>query len=224
MLTRLLEDQFVLLDRFVQEQPTEVADLGAGLGHHCRRFVEHGIRVVAVDRVLTPALAEVLHTAGPRHRFVGADVGSLPFEPASLGAIWASHCLEHDEDLFGTLREWRRVLVPEGMLAVLVPPYKTEVVGRHVVTGWNAGQLMLTLFRAGFRVRDGVFARQGYNIFAMVRKCENLPRLQPNDEILHQYHEHFPASVEQEILQNSGPNTFGETVGRFNGDLVRLGW
>ncbi|MBI4581848.1 MAG: class I SAM-dependent methyltransferase [Planctomycetes bacterium] len=224
MLSETLRSQFDVLDRFVREKPDQVADLGAGLGHHTQWFLERDMRVLAVDRVLTADLATIVKESSGACRFICADVGRLPLRDGVLKSIWASHCLEHMEDPLTTLREWRRVLGREGMLGVLVPPYKTEIVGRHVFTGWNVGQLMLTLFRTGFRVRDGIFARHGYNVFAVVRRCENPPNLGPNDEILCQYHEHFPPAIEREILEHTSKNPFGEMIGRFQGDIARLGW
>jgi SAM-dependent methyltransferase len=224
MSSQALQDQFELLDRFVRERPDSVADLGAGLGHHTERFLRHGLPVLAVDRVVTPELAGIAKAHAERCRLLRSDIGRLPVADGAWDAIWASHCLEHMLDPLAVLAEWRRVLKPDGWLAVLVPPYKTEVVGRHVFTGWNVGQLMMTLFRAGYRVRDGIFAQRGYNVFALVHKCPSPPRLEPNDEILCQYNEHFPPQIECEILEHAWTNAFGDRIGRFQGNIDRLGW
>lgn len=224
MSDELFENQIPLMDRFLREGPTEVADLGAGLGCHTRYFVERGVRVVAVDMVLTDELRAITAGHPDRCRFVPSDLSRLPFEDGELESLWASYCLEHVDDPLSTLREWRRVLCPNGILAVSVPPFKTEVVGRHVFTGWSVGQLMLTLFRTGFDVRDGAYATHHYNVFAVVRRAENPPRLRPNDEILCQYHDQFPPEIEEAILGNEFVNPFGETVRSFEGQIKRLGW
>lgn len=39
----------------------------------------------------------------------------------SLDYVFSSHCLEHLEDWRGALREWRRVLVPDGILYLYLP-------------------------------------------------------------------------------------------------------
>lgn len=159
-----------------------------------------------------------------RCRCVAGTLNDLPLSDRSVSALWACHCLEHVERPIDVLREWRRVLCPGGRLGIAVPPYKTEIVGRHVFTGWNPGQLMLTLFRAGYAVRDGAFIQHGYNVFALVRPAENPPTLNDNDEILYQYHEHFPPVIEQAILQRRTTNTFGEIISSFDGDFSTLGW
>ena len=48
---------------------------------------------------------------------------ALPFEDSSLKGIYCEHCLEHltYEDAAKTLREFRRVLIPDGLLRLVVP-------------------------------------------------------------------------------------------------------
>ena len=179
---------------------------------------------MAVDHVLTDALEAVLRQYGDHARFVQSDLGVLPFANRQIEAIWACHCLEHMENPLAALREWRRVLRSRGLLAITVPPYKTEVVGRHVFTGWNVGQLILTLLRAGFDVTTGAYAEMGYNVFALVRREENPPAIGPNDEILCRHADRFPPSIAAEIRQRQRPNLFGETISSFEGRIKRLGW
>lgn len=220
----LFEAQRPLIDRFLKERPTQVADLGAGLGQHTRYFLDQGCEVVAVDKVLTDELGAVISSHQDQCRFVESDLSRLPFEDGELESIWASYCLEHMEDPLSVLREWRRVLRPRGILAVSVPPYKSEVVGRHVFTGWNVGQLMLTLLRTGYNIRDGAFARHEWNIFAVVCREEHPPQLQPNDEILCQYCDLFPPQIQEAIGQRKFINPFGETISSFEGEIKQLGW
>lgn len=220
----LYPQQQPLIDRFLAEQSTTIVDIGAGLGEHTDHFLRAGRHVIAVDHSITPALMEVHRTYASRCRIVQCDVSRLPFAANSVESIWASHCLEHMRDPFGVLGEWRRVLLPTGRLAIAVPPYKSEIVGRHMFTGWNPGQLMLTLLIAGFDVHDGVFARHKYNIFGLVRKSAHPICPAPNEDILMKYHDRFPTSIRTEILRNRTANTFGEIISSFDGDFERLGW
>ncbi len=217
-------DQAPLLDRFLDEKPASVVDLGAGLGHHTGYLLARGGVVTAVDAVPTASLLGVARTEPQRCRVVAGDIARLPFADRSVDAIWASHCLEHTADPLSVLAEWRRTLHRGGVLGVAVPPFKTQVVGRHVHTGWTVGQLMVTLFRVGFEVRCGAFARHLYNICAVVRRSEQMPDLRPNDEILCRHHDQFPPTIEAEILRNRRLNPFGETISFFEGDIERLGW
>ncbi len=220
----LYADQLPLIDRFLAERPARIADLGCGRGYQARHFVEAGCLVLAIDRAFTPAVRELAAGRPDRCRCLQADLARLPLRDGGLEAIWASHCLEHFENPLGVLREWRRVLRPRGLLALAVPPYKSQIVGRHVFSGWNVGQLMITLLRAGFAIRHGAYARQGYNVFALVRRMGPPVSLEPNDEILCRHHALFPPAIEQAILEHRRSNDFGETISFFEGDIRRLGW
>ncbi len=217
-------DQNPLLDRFLSEVSGRVTDLGAGLGRHTGYMLERGFDVHAVDRVLTPEIRSIASRYGGRCRLTEADITNPGFPAGSVDAIWSSHCLEHTLDPLSVLGEWRRVLKPDGVLCVIVPPFKTQVVGRHVFTGWTVGQLMLTLLRAGFDIRGGAFARHWYNVCAIVRPLSNPPRFEPNDEILCRHHALFPPQIEREILASRRLNPFGETISCFEGDIQRINW
>lgn len=218
------ESQQPLLERFLKEKPATVVDLGAGLGLHTRFLLERGIDVTAVDHVLTDSLADILRAHPGRSRFIRSDLAALPFADGQIQAIWVCHCLEHMENPLAALREWRRVLRPAGLLAVTVPPYKTEIVGRHVFSGWNVGQLMLTLLRTGYEVATGAYAEIEYNVFALVHRDDNPPPLEPNDEILARYADRFPPSIAAEIRAHRRRNPFGETISCFEGRIKRLNW
>lgn len=58
-----------------------------------------------------------------------ADVSSLPFPENSAEIIYASHILEHfpHPKTISVLREWCRVLLPDGRLFVAVPDFERAV-------------------------------------------------------------------------------------------------
>jgi SAM-dependent methyltransferase len=60
------------------------------------------------------------HKPGPGVDVV-APAEDLPFESGSVGYVYASHVLEHVEDLDRAMRELHRVLKPGGILLALVP-------------------------------------------------------------------------------------------------------
>ncbi|NQY43195.1 MAG: methyltransferase domain-containing protein [Legionellales bacterium] len=93
-------------------------------------------------------------------------------------AIWASHILEHVQNVGEFLEKCRNLLTDDGWLFVLVPPYKNTVVGGHVTTGWNIGQLLYNLLLTGYNIKTGHFIQYGYNICGFVQKStEKLPAL-----------------------------------------------
>jgi ubiquinone/menaquinone biosynthesis C-methylase UbiE len=217
-------EQNSLLDRLLLERPATVVDLGAGLGRHTGYLLERGASVWAVDFALTDNVRQITARYPGRATLISADMTELPFADATVEALWASHSLEHTADPIGVLGEWRRVLRPGGILAVVVPPFKTEVVGRHVFSGWTVGQLMLTLLRAGFDIRSGAYRRHLYNVCAIVRRDESPLELRPNDEILCRHVEWFPALIQEQILSRKRVNPFGETISSFEGDIEAINW
>lgn len=75
-------------------------------------------------QVRTPGWEVIDANPGPCVDHVG-NAGDLSrFESATFTDVYASHVLEHfdyNNDLVAALKEWRRVLVPGGMLHVSVP-------------------------------------------------------------------------------------------------------
>ena len=68
-----------------------------------------------------------IHIDGGNHEHLHSkDITSLPFEDSSANLIYASHVLEYfdREEVVDILREWNRVLAPEGVLRVAVPNFE----------------------------------------------------------------------------------------------------
>lgn len=117
-------------------QPGErVLDVGCGEGRHTINAYLHGdVTAVGVDlniRDLCVARERFAPFAEPdnaRKYFAlqVADATRLPFADHSFDKIICSEVLEHIHDYEAVLREIRRVLKPDGLLAVSVPRYWPE--------------------------------------------------------------------------------------------------
>lgn len=93
-------------------------------------------------------------------------------------AIWASHVIEHVPNPGAFLEKIHQILSDDGWLFILVPKFKHNVVGGHISTGWNTGQLMYNLLLSGFDIKNGHFINHGYSVCAFVRKAATpLPEL-----------------------------------------------
>lgn len=112
---RLLEQLDYLDDRV----PQRVLDLGSGPGRAAGAMKKRWPKaeVIALDAAL-PMLREV-----PKQtrfwrpvRRVCADVSQLPFADQCTDVIFSSLCLQWLDDLPAVLREFRRVLRPDGLL------------------------------------------------------------------------------------------------------------
>lgn len=162
-------------DRLKMEPGHLVLDMGAGAGRHAFEAFRRGARVIALDYGFDE-LPEVRSLfAALRDTGEGSDLGTavngdgtrLPFPDATFDRIICSEVLEHIPDQSAALRELRRVLKPDGMLAATVPSYRPEVVcwklsdeyhapfveGGHVRIFTEAG-LRADMRAAGFRPGD----------------------------------------------------------------------
>lgn len=110
-------------------------------------------------------------------------------------AVWSSHCLEHQPNVYNYLRKIHSILKEEGLLCITVPPLKSYIVGGHL-TLWNAGLLLLNLVTAGFNCKKAKIRTYGYNISVIVRKntIEPLPSI-PEIQILNNIKEYFPEKI-----------------------------
>lgn len=92
-------------------KPRQILDLGCGLGTDLEALMARfpQAAVVGID------LAEDFLMAGQGQRIL-ADAGILPFSSHSVDLIFANLLLPWCEDPKALLREWRRVLRPQGLL------------------------------------------------------------------------------------------------------------
>ncbi|WP_372804342.1 glycosyltransferase, partial [Paracoccus seriniphilus] len=147
-----------------------ILDLGTGSGIAARHFDQAGWDVTATGYNMEAYLQD---EPLPESIRVLPDVDicdAHQFRDGEFDAIWCAHVLEHVSNTGLALAEIRRILKPDGWLFIAVPPYKDQVVGGHVNTGWNVGMLMYVLADAGFGLAEGRFIHHGYNIFGMVRR------------------------------------------------------
>ena len=144
-------------------------DLGCGEGRHIiHACLEHNLSAVGVDlsaRDLNIAVERFTPFANYNPRSVfslqQADATKLPFADCSFDKIICSEVLEHIEDYHAVLREIKRVLKPQGTLAISVPrawPEKIcwqlsaayhQVEGGHIRI-FNAKKLRATIEALGF--------------------------------------------------------------------------
>jgi len=97
-------------------QPDRVVDVGCGVGSHLGLLQKHypGATVLGVD--VTYPMLQYAKAQDPLYKLCCADVRALPFANHSVDVIFANLLLPWCKDLELVLREWRRVLKPNGLL------------------------------------------------------------------------------------------------------------
>lgn len=167
-----------------------VLDVGSG-GVHADILREHGKSVTTINLYDADIVGDYLQINVPR-----------------VDCIWASHVLEHQPNPNLFLRKCFNDLKKNGILAITVPPLKSEIVGGHV-TLWNAGVLLYQLILAGFNCVHANVKTYGYNISVIVRKDPiDLPELKMDFGDIETLSRYFP------MLVYNG----------FNGDIKEINW
>jgi SAM-dependent methyltransferase len=107
-----------LLNRFVEEVGARgrILDLGCGPGHVARYLRERSADVFGID--LSPGMIRHARQLNPGIEFSVGDMRALDLEDGSVAGILAFYCLIHleDREIAETLRELRRVLMPDGVV------------------------------------------------------------------------------------------------------------
>jgi SAM-dependent methyltransferase len=111
-----------------------VADIGCGPGHVACYLHDRGVRVVGID--LSPRMIECARKLHPTIEFQQTDMEALPVPNETWAGLVAFYSLIHvpRERVVATLREFRRVLRPRGLL-LLAFHIGAEVV--HLDEWWN---------------------------------------------------------------------------------------
>lgn len=112
-----------LADWLPASAPTEVLDIGSGLGGPARFLAStRGLRVVGID--LTPEYVEVANELtrrcglADRARFLTANALDLPFDDACLAAAYTQHVAMNIADKAALYAEVARVLRPGATLVI----------------------------------------------------------------------------------------------------------
>lgn len=168
-----------------------VLDLGSGQGLHAEIFRENNKDVTTI----------ALSNADIVGDFIFTELGIFD-------CIWASHVLEHQRNCGAFLDKCFGILKDDGILAITVPPSKSEIVGGHLSL-WNAGLLLYNLILAGFDCSSASVKKYGYNISVIVKKKKAaLPSLKMDFGDIEKIARFFP---------------FEATHG-FNGELEEINW
>lgn len=103
---------------FLPDSPTTVLDVGCGSGMMSRRMARMDHSVIGLD----DPHARRDYAEAPNCRFLRGNLNKkLPFAENSIPVIWCCDVLEHVVDPVKLMREFHRVLLPDGQLILVVP-------------------------------------------------------------------------------------------------------
>jgi SAM-dependent methyltransferase len=175
-----------LLNRFAEEVGGRgtVGDLGCGPGHIARYLHDKGVRTVGID--LSPEMVRWAARSNPGLDFRVGDLRSLDLPDASLAGIVAFYSVIHLEaaELDAAFREFRRVLMPRGVLLV---SFHIGDQTLHVEDLWGTAvnldfrfllprDVVASLLAAGLAVTESVEREPYENAEYPSRRCYLLAR------------------------------------------------
>lgn len=188
----------LILEKYPAKDYPTLLDVGAGNGVTAEIFRNNGYKVT------TLGLNADNDICGFFEEFT--------FTSNYYDIVWASHVLEHTQNVSGFLKNMCGVCKLTGVVAITVPPLKHEIVGGHLSL-WNMGLLAYNLIVAGFDLTNAHTAKYGYNISIVVKRIDTRgPTLLPlsydhgDIELLRRY---FPKEwkVFEGFNGNDLPNT-----------------
>lgn len=202
----MLSGQQDLLRQTLTYTFASVLDIGLGAGEASQFFLDNGKQVTATGYAVS-TYGMPANLAGRIRLCENVPVERMDcFQDGEFDAVWCSHVLEHVPNCGLALREIWRVLRDDGLLFVMVPPYKSDLVGGHINTGWNINTMMYILLLNGYDIKTGSFISYGYNIAGFVRKTRQvLPELRHDAGDIETLASFFPIPVQQ-ASKNSLPS------------------
>jgi SAM-dependent methyltransferase len=105
-----------LLDAALVGRGTRLLDVAAGPGRMAQAGAARGAKAIGVD--LAPAMVAIARGLYPEIEFREASADALPFADASFDAVVCSFGLGHFPDAERVIAEIRRVLAPQGRVAL----------------------------------------------------------------------------------------------------------
>lgn len=195
-----------------------VLDVGSGAGKQSEAFIKEGKRVTAIDYGKSKRIIQMQdkYDSAFFNQIIG-DINTIELD-RKFDLVWTCHVLEHQLNVQQFLERLVGFVNEGGIIAITVPPYKSEIVGGHVSI-WNSGLLIYRLILAGVDCKDAHIKKYGYNISIVVKKktINVLDRIGYDVGDLKILRQYFPPEID----------FYTETLGRdfcFEGNLYTVNW
>ncbi len=165
------QDSFTILDQFLDQIPdrARVLEIGPAQFHHTKHILKDK-KVGSIDIVEKHTQTEILWEEDIFVSLIFKDVKDLPRANLIYDGIWCSHVLEHIYDVHTFLSIIYKKLNVDGVLGLIVPPLKHNLVGGHINL-FTPLTLVYNLILAGFDCSNPIaFGTLGYNNYIILKK------------------------------------------------------
>ena len=189
-----------------------VLDIGCGEGIHSDIFLENGKSVTALD--YGESVYYKKNSMNKKIEFVKTDFNSWETDK-KFDCIWCSHVLEHQWNVHVFLEKTNQLLKEGGVLAITVPPLKSEIVGGHVNL-FTPGILLYNLIIARFDCHEAMVKTYDNDISVLVKKKSiDLPMLSYDLGDIRKLKKYFPDGIIYHKHKEEDT---------FNGNIEKLNW
>jgi SAM-dependent methyltransferase len=118
-----VQQKAALLDALAVRGGERAVDLGCGTGDDTVELLRAGCAATGLERSLT--MLEEARRRHPGLPLVAGDATRLPLPAGSQDRVRVDRVVQHLQDAREAVREWRRVLRPDGRLVVFEPDLST---------------------------------------------------------------------------------------------------
>lgn len=190
-------------------EPKQVLDVGGGNLRAADFFSAKGSEVDVCDFESSPYLGMRKNCGQPTFRnFFEGDFNKIPFN-TKYDLVWASHVLEHQENVGNFLKKMVELCSDNGYIAIAVPPRKPFIVSGHINL-FNPGLLMYRVILSGVDLSHARVFQYDNNICLLAKASRvELPSLNFDMGDLERLGPFFPQNLH--VLEG------------FNGDLLHVG-
>jgi 2-polyprenyl-3-methyl-5-hydroxy-6-metoxy-1,4-benzoquinol methylase len=159
----------MLLDFFADKltQGSHICDAGCGPSGHIGRYLANkGMVITGID--ISNRCIELAAALNPDIHFVCEDISKMSFEDESFDAVVSYYSIIHTPKnlVHSLIREFYRVLKPEGILLVVVKAGSEESIQNELI-GIETN-IMLSLYSEG-EIRETLI-RNGFDIFFIEKR------------------------------------------------------
>lgn len=149
-----------------------VLDLGCGFCPYLNTFTGKGIKYTGIDSFNPQVLKKI--SAQKNVELINANFMAHNFGDRKFDCVYSSHVIEHVADTEAYIRKLKGLVKEGGIMCIIWPKPKPEVVGGHVHI-FNPGMMYYNVTRTGINCSQWKCVEKDYS-FCIAGPCHKVPQ------------------------------------------------